>query len=119
MFDAAGVSRLPLFPRRSMIRAGWVHVKDVDALAYRRSLGAARKRGARANGQTRRAIPDRNNVPPSDVGASVPDSERQPDEAHRFHPIAPPHDFRAAVDAGRQSPHPHAVDTHPHGPGGG
>ena len=111
----AAVSRDARRPARHGARQGR------DALADRRGAGPAGERGPRAVGRSARGRAAR----PAGARASGacgrrPGSRaRQPVEAHRLHQAAPADDLRAAVDAGRQSAHSHAVDAHPHGAGGG
>ena len=109
-FDAAGVSRVPLFRETLDDPRGMVHVKDLlrwlmgDALGRPASAGhvPASRRFARARRMQAARTPAR----PHRASTSQSRSSR---------PSCAARDLRAAVHAGREPADSHAVDAHSHG----
>ena len=118
-FDAAGVSRLPLFRETLDDPRGMVHVKDVMRWLIGEALGRPASEGhVQSAAVACSAAATGRRCTGGACGRRPGARARQPVEAHRLHQAAPADDLRAAVDAGRQSAHSHAVDAHPHGAGG-
>src|SRR2546423_6035650 len=88
-FDAAGVSRLPLFRETLDDPRGMVHVKDVMRWLIGEALGRPASEGHVQSAQARAALPDRPALAAGGRSAPLPGPGRgEPAEAHR--PPQPP-----------------------------
>ena len=114
-FGEAGVSRIPLFSETLDDPRGMIHVKDLFRWLTQEAAADAVNTRISVAPPADTARRPRPPSPPSTQQLEF--GHRRSFPSHRVGEDPPAGALRAAVDAGDQPAHPHAVDAHPHGAG--